>query len=60
MDWRAHVRRQLPPLSVPAERELEIVEGLAQQLEAPYDRARATGESDAEARQGASGESSEQ
>lgn len=34
MDWKAYVRRRLPPLAVGAEREIEIVEELAAQLEA--------------------------
>ena len=47
--WRRHVRANLPPLRVAAEREVEIVEELAVQLEATYDRARARGADDAEA-----------
>ena len=45
MNWRHYVRSQLPPLDVAAERELEIVEELAVQLESTYERARARGES---------------
>ena len=44
MDWRKHVRNHLPPLEVSAEREAEIVDELAIQLEATSDRARANGE----------------
>jgi putative ABC transport system permease protein len=42
-DWRAHVRARLPRLAVSAEREIEIVDELAAQLEASYDRARREG-----------------
>ncbi|MGE0042706.1 MAG: ABC transporter permease [Vicinamibacterales bacterium] len=42
-DWRAHVRSRLPALDISAERETEIVEELALQLEAAYDAARAAG-----------------
>ena len=41
---------QLPPLAVSAEREIEIVEELAVQLESIYERARARGATDDEAR----------
>ena len=44
MNWRRYVREQLPPLDVSAEREAEIVDELAMQLEATFDRARANGE----------------
>jgi len=47
--WRHYVRSHLPPLDVPAEREVEIVEELAVQLEATYERARARGVGDDEA-----------
>ncbi len=50
INWRQYVREQLPPLQVPAERESEIVDELAQQLEATFDRARAGGATDEEAR----------
>ena len=50
MDWRHYVRSQLPPLEVSPERELEIVEELAVQLESTFERARARGASDADAR----------
>ena len=33
MNWRHYVRAHLPPLNVPAERESEIVDELAVQLE---------------------------
>ena len=46
MNWRAYVRSHLPPLDVSAEREHEIIEELAVQLEATFDRARANGEDD--------------
>jgi putative ABC transport system permease protein len=49
MDWRAYVRRRLPSLDIPAGREAEIVEELALQLEAAYDRARGAGTSHADA-----------
>ena len=49
MDWRRYVRMRLPAIDIAAERESEIVEELAQQLEAAYDAARARGSSDAEA-----------
>lgn len=40
MDWRRYVRSHLPPLDVPAEREIEIIEELAVQLETTFERAR--------------------
>ena len=49
MNWRTYVREHLPPLNVAAEREVEIVDELAMQLEATFDRARASGESEAAA-----------
>jgi predicted permease len=48
-DWRRYVRSHLPPLTTSAERESEIVEELAIQLEATYERARASGSTDDEA-----------
>ncbi len=45
MNWRDYVREHLPPLDVPAERESEIVDELAGQLEATFDRARAAARS---------------
>src|SRR5687767_13877756 len=44
MNWRSHVRNHLPPLDVSAERENEIIDELAVQLEATFDRARANSE----------------
>jgi predicted permease len=49
MDWRRHVRAHLPPLHVSSEREIEIVEELATQLEAIFLRAKSEGASDHEA-----------
>src|SRR5687767_12691313 len=46
MNWHTYVREHLPPLNVAAEREAEIVDELAMQLEATFDRARAHGESE--------------
>jgi putative ABC transport system permease protein len=43
LNWRAYVRSHLPPLAVSAEREIEIVDELAIQLEATYQRAGARG-----------------
>jgi predicted permease len=48
-DFRHYVRQQLPPLAIRPERELEIVEELALQLEAAYDAARREGASTEEA-----------
>jgi predicted permease len=42
-DWRGYVRRRLPPLEIAPEREAEIVDELALQLEAAHDAARAAG-----------------
>ena len=42
-DWRAYVRGRLPRLEVSAEREIEIVDELAAQLEATFERARREG-----------------
>lgn len=41
--WRRIVRSQLPPLGLPADREADIVEEIAQQLEQTYDAAREQG-----------------
>jgi putative ABC transport system permease protein len=49
-DWHAYVRSHLPPLDMPAERELEIVDELALQLEGAYDSALGRGESPEQAR----------
>ena len=46
MDWRRHVRDHLPSLNVSAERESEIVDELAVQLETTFDRARVNGETE--------------
>jgi putative ABC transport system permease protein len=55
-DWKRYVRERLPRLDVAPERELEIIEELAGQLEATFDRARAGGATDADAMQRAIGE----
>src|SRR4029453_6102375 len=47
--WRRYVRSHLPPLRVSAEREIEIVEELAVQLDATYARAKSAGASEADA-----------
>ncbi len=49
MDWRHYVREHLPPLNVSAEREIEIVDELAGQLETTFERARANGATEDEA-----------
>jgi predicted permease len=46
--WRRYVRSHLPPLHVSAEREIEIVDELAAQLDATYTRARSGGAGDSE------------
>jgi len=56
MDWSRYVRSHLPPLNVSAERETEIVEELAVQLESTYERARASGASEDDARMAAMNE----
>ena len=56
MNWRAYVRERLPHLDVAAEREVEIIEELAGQLEAIYERAKAGGANEAEALQRARAE----
>lgn len=48
-DWKQYVRAHLPPLALAAERELEIVEELAQHLEAAYEEALARGATESEA-----------
>src|SRR5688572_8674246 len=48
-NWRQYVRNHLPPLDISAERELEIVDELALQLEAAYDAAVAEGANEAAA-----------
>ena len=49
MDWRHYVRERLPQLQVSAEREIEIVDELAVQLETTFERARANGATEDEA-----------
>ena len=49
-DWRRYVRDRLPALDISPEREIEIVDELALQLEAAYDAARSNGATDSEAR----------
>jgi predicted permease len=44
-DWRAHVRSHLPPLACGADRETEIIEELAEQLQDIYDGAVRAGSS---------------
>jgi putative ABC transport system permease protein len=56
MDWRRYVRSRLPRLETSAEREIEIVEELAGQLEAVYQRALARGASPGDARAAAEAE----
>ncbi len=48
-DWRAYVRDHLPPLALGPTRELEIVEEMAQHLEAAYEDALADGASNPQA-----------
>jgi predicted permease len=48
-DWKQYVRDNLPPLALGSERELEIVDEMAQHLEAVYDDALADGASQPEA-----------
>jgi putative ABC transport system permease protein len=52
-DWKAYVREHLPPLLLRPEREREIVEELAQQLEQKYAEALSGGASDTEAAEAA-------
>ncbi len=49
MNWRHYVREHLPPLNVSAERETEIVDELAMQLESVYERERGRGSAHEEA-----------
>ena len=49
MNWRHYVREHLPPLEVAAERETEIIDELAMQLESVYERERGRGGSHEEA-----------
>jgi predicted permease len=55
-DWRRYVSDHLPKLAIRAERERDIVDELAQQLEAAFDAAKRAGESDAEASRRAAAE----
>lgn len=48
-DWRSYVQERLPRLGLRPEREAEVVEELAQQLEQAYADARAQGQDDDEA-----------
>jgi hypothetical protein len=48
-DWKQYVRDNLPPLALGPERELEMVDELAQHLEAVYVDARAEGASEQDA-----------
>ncbi len=48
-DWRGYVRRRLPPLACPPEREAEIVDEVAEQLQDIYAGALRAGASAAEA-----------
>lgn len=58
-NWREYVRAHLPELDLPPEREAEIIEELAQQLEAAYETALAAGDDDEEARARAQAEVSD-
>ncbi len=49
-DWKQIVRQHLAPLRLPPEREIEIVEELAQHLEAAYEEALGAGTTEVEAR----------
>jgi predicted permease len=48
-DWKQYVRDHLPPLALGPERELEMVDEMAQHLEAVYEDALADGASDQDA-----------
>jgi hypothetical protein len=48
-NWKDYVRKNLAPLGLEAERELELIEELAQHLEAVYEDALSTGASEPEA-----------
>lgn len=48
-DWRQFVRSHLPPLGLPAAREAEIIEELAQQLDATYAESISSGVSESAA-----------
>lgn len=55
-DWRRYVRSRLPALNTSAEREAEVVEELAIQLSATYERALANGATESNARASAAAE----
>jgi predicted permease len=59
LDWKLHVREHLPPLRIGAERELEVVEELAQHLEDRYRELRTGGASHEKAFRAALAELSE-
>ena len=48
-DWKEYVRRHLAPLKLGQEREMQMVEEIAQHLESMYEEARAAGASDTDA-----------
>jgi predicted permease len=48
-DWKRYIRENLPPLGLEPERELEIIDELAQHLEAQYEDAISNGLSSSEA-----------
>src|SRR6185295_5478488 len=48
-DWRGYLRHNLAPLELGPERELQMVEEMAQHLEAIYEEALADGSSEREA-----------
>ncbi|HTF37983.1 MAG TPA: ABC transporter permease [Blastocatellia bacterium] len=48
-DWKHYVRKNLPPLALGPERELEMVDEMAQHLEAVYEEALADGATEQEA-----------
>ncbi len=50
-DWKQYVRKNLPPLALAPERELEMVDEMAQHLEAVYEDALADGATEQEAYQ---------
>jgi putative ABC transport system permease protein len=52
-DWRYAIQRRLEPLRLPAAREAEVVEELAQHLDDRYEELRSGGASDDEARRAA-------
>ena len=48
-DWKHYVRNNLPPLALGPEHELEMVDEMAQHLEAVYEDALAEGEAEQDA-----------